>query len=187
MAAEINARYDRGYATNDLNDAGVLIHTFDDHLDSNEPWHTKQTGWMEDYSNILSCSIVNRRKHGIFSGPTGNGGGVVLSPLSKTLCSYPYDGGAMNYAWGCGPTMCSEPSNIWGCAFPPSMLYRMMQIHFNGDQWKYNEVVVDQFNMSITAVWGGWGARQVHAKLLEHFGLNENQLPFLEGGKHPFG
>ena len=111
----------------------------------------------------------------------------VLSPLSKTLCSYPYDGGAMNYAWGCGPTMCSEPSNIWGCAFPPSMLYRMMQIHFNGDQWKYNEVVVDQFNMSITAVWGGWGARQVHAKLLEHFGLNENQLPFLEGGKHPFG
>ena len=43
---------------------------------------------------------------------------------------------------GCGPSACSEPNNVWGCYFPPSMLYRMMQIHEAGRQWPYNEVVI---------------------------------------------
>ena len=179
-------RWHEGAPSNNLSEAGVIIHTFDGHLDFDEPWHTIQTGWMVQYSKILSCSMVNARKHGVFHSPTHGGGGVVISPQSEVLCAYPYDGGAMNYEWGCGPSMCSEPDNIHGCAFPPTMLARAMQMHENGPQWPYNELVVNQSAMAIEAVWGGGGARRMHERLLLHFGLNENQLPFLGGG-HPFG
>merc|ERR1711998_542187 len=133
---------------------------------------------------ILSCSIVNARKSGVFN----SNGGIVLSPSSGTICSYPYDGGAMNYLDGCGPKYCSEPNNIWGCAFPPSMLYRMMQIHEGGQQWPYNEVVVDASRMVIEAVINGRGAnaQEYHARILEHFGLNANQLPLLSWGAGGF-
>ena len=160
----------------------MLIHTFDGHLDPREPWHTIQGGWMAQYSRILSCSLINVRKSGIFHSPTAGGGGVVISPASRVLCSYPYDGGAMNYELGCGPTWCSEPDNVWGCAFPTSMLYRMMEIHEGGRQWPYNEVVVDQSQMDIEAVWGGADARAMHARLLTHYGRDETQLPFLGSG-----
>ena len=96
----------------------------------------------------------------------------------------------MNYGDGCGPSYCSEPDNIWGCAFPPSMTYRMMQIHEGGRQWPYNEVVVDQSQMAIEAVISGRGdaANNVHARLLEHFNLRPNQLPLLgfRGSWSPF-
>ena len=182
MRDRILERFRQGAPSNDLNTAGVLIHMFDDHLDPNEPWHTIQTGWMASYSNILSCSLVNMRKSGAFNSPTAQRGGVVLSPASRVLCSYPYDGGAMNYEWGCGPAMCSEPDNIWNCAFPMSMLSRMMVLHENGPQWPYNEVVVDQSQMVIEAVWGGADARAMHARLLTHYGRDETQLPFLGSG-----
>jgi hypothetical protein len=174
----LNERYNQGHATNDLTKAGVLIHNFDGHLDYSSPWVTRSGGWMQDYSYILSSSLLNDRKAGSFS----RNGGVVLSPLSGVLCSYPYDGGAMNYLNGCGPTYCSEPDNVWGCAFPPSMTYRMMEIHENGDQWPYNEVVIDASAMIFEAVfWGREGpdASEIHARVLAHFGLNERQLPLL--------
>ena len=99
----IMQRWHEGAPSNNLSEAGVIIHTFDGHLDFDEPWHTIQTGWMVQYSKILSCSMVNARKHGVFHSPTHGGGGVVISPQSEVLCAYPYDGGAMNYEWGCGP------------------------------------------------------------------------------------
>ena len=174
----LNARFNAGAPTNDLNAAGVLVHVFDGHLDARAPWHTVQDGWMQQYSLILSTSLVNARKHGVFA---GDAGGIVLSPRSTVLCAYPYDGGAMNFANGCGPSWCSEPNNIWGCAFPPSMLYRMQQIHEGGPQWPYNEVVVDANGIIIEAVFGGRGgaAEAMHARLIAHFGLTANQLPFL--------
>ena len=110
----------------------------------------------------------------------------MISPQSAVLCAYPYDGGAMNYAWGCGPSMCSAPDNINGCAFPPTMLAQAMEMHEQGQQWPYNEIVVNQSQMAIEAVWGGEGAREMHERLLLHFGVNGNQLPFL-GYRNPFG
>lgn len=116
----------------------------------------------------------------------------MISPASRIICSYPYDGGAMNYLDGCGPSYCSEPDNIWGCAFPPSMTYRMMQIHEDGNQWPYNEVVVDATAMYVEAVfWGrdGPDASEIHERLLEHFQLNAHQLPLLSfrpGHRDPF-
>lgn len=84
----LNARFNNGHPVNDLTEAGVLIHIFDGHLDANEPWHTVQHGWMVQYSRILSTSLVNARKAGRFN---GDAGGIVLSPASVTLCSYPYE------------------------------------------------------------------------------------------------
>ena len=86
----------------------MIIHTFDEHLDADEPWHTVNNlyGHGGAYSNILSCSIINDRKAGRFNGA----GGVILSPASRTLCSYPYDGGAMEFEWGCQPEVCWSPT-----------------------------------------------------------------------------
>jgi uncharacterized protein YfiM (DUF2279 family) len=64
-------------------------------------------------------------------------------------------GGAMEYATGCGPRWCSEPDDIWGCAFPPNMLNRMMELYDDkrvGSGWSYNEIVIDPAHMAIEAV-----------------------------------
>ena len=170
------------YPTNNLTEAGILIHTFDGHLNPTAPWTVKSYGWMTAYSRILSTSLINNRKAGLFN----HNGAVILSPATTIFCSYPYDGGAMNYWNGCGPSMCSEPHNIWGCAFPPHMLYRMMITFENGPQWPYNEVVVDAYNFVIEAFVGGRGGdvAAMHQRTLEHFGLQANQLPLLAFGGH---
>ena len=182
----INARFNAGRPSNDLCAAGVLVHAFDGHLDASAPWRVNAAGWMEQYGRILSASLINARKAGTFNGD----GGVVLSAASGILCAYPYDGGAMNYANGCGPTSCAEPDHIWGCAFPPQMLYRMLQIHESGPQWPYNEVVVDADRLVIEAVYGtSAAARDVHARLRAHFGASAAQLPLLDfrgGARDPF-
>ena len=176
----LNRRYRTGHATNDLSQAGVLVHTFDGHLDPQHPWRTIHGGWMEQYSFILSASIINARKSGLFN----RNGGVVLSPRSTTLCSYPYDGGAMDYQYGCGPSMCSEPDNVWGCAFPPSMLYRMLQMFYGRFQSPYNEVVVRADGIIIEAFVAGRNndVAAMHARTLTHFGLTSAQLPLLRFG-----
>ena len=181
----INARFNDAHPSNDLCLAGVLIHAFDGHLDPHAPWQVSTNGWMATYSRVLSASIISSRKAGVFN----TNGGVVLAPTSTLLCSYPYDGGAMNYANGCGPSTCSEPTNIYGCSFPPSMTYRMLQIHERGRQWPYNEAVIDGAGLVIEAVYGGAAAAGVHAQLLAHFGVSRNQLPLLVyrgGARDPF-
>eukprot|EP00966_Prymnesium_polylepis_P036456 845927-Prymnesium_polylepis.1 len=100
------------------------------------------------------------------------------------VCSYPYDGGAMGYENGCGPSWCAEPDTIWSCAFPPDMLYRMLEMYYvrHGESSRsYNEVVVDANEIVIEAVIDGrGGAADKHRRILEHFGLNSNQLPLLQ-------
>ena len=155
----------------------MLIHIFDGHLSWGEPWHVNADKWKAQ----LSCSMVNALKAGRFS----NEGGVVLSPATRTRCSYPYDGGAMGKDDGCGTNYCSA-NHRSGCAFPPSMLKDMMTLHQTSQQWPYNEVVVDPSHMVIEAVFNcKWcsssKAADMHAKLLQHHGLNANQLPLLPG------
>lgn len=175
MRDRLNMRFLTGHPSANLCEAGVLVHTFDDHLDSNAPWRVRSDGWMQQYSHVLSTSMVNARKHGVFNG----NGGVVLSAASRVLCSYPYDGGAMNFEDGCGPELCSD-DNVWNCAFPPDMLDRMMQIHESGGQWPYNEVVVDSSDMIVEAVFGGAGLANMHAAYLRHYGVDASRLPLLD-------
>lgn len=63
------------------------------------------------------------------------------------------------------------------------MIYRMLQLHEGGRQWPYNEVVIDAEQMIIEAVVAGRGgdASTMHTRLLEHFGLQANQLPLVSG------
>ena len=69
------------------------------------------------------------------------------------------------------------------------MLQTMMELHEDpvlGRQWRYNEVVADPAHMVIEAVFeckycNKRTAQDVHARLLEHHGLNANQLPLLSG------
>ena len=158
----------------------MLVHNFDDHLDWEHPWRI--TG---NYAKgVLSTSLVNTRKHGMFN----SNGGVVISAVSKVLCSYPNDGGAMTYEDGCGPRICRGPDDIWGCAFPVDMLKNMLEVH-EGLDFTYNEVVVEASSMVIEAVFTGDDgddhAEFIHRRMLEHFRLNANQLPLLRFDNRP--
>lgn len=121
---------------------------------------------------------------GVYStgGAGGARGGVVLSPTSRVLCSYPYDGGAMNYDDGCGPVLCTG-SQAYTCAYPPSRLDAMMRVS-DASTTAYNEVVVDARHFTIEAVFVISGVEyprmaQWHQRLLDHYGRTASQLPLL--------
>ena len=87
----------------------------------------------------------------------------------------------MTYESGCGPKACRGPDDIWGCAFPRSMLKQMLEVH-EGVQFLYNEVVVEVQTMVVEAVFrGDWdeNTELIHQRFLDHFKLNANQLPLL--------
>ena len=158
----INVRFQNGHASDDPQEAGVLIHTFDGHLSFDEPWRVESDGWMAAYHRILSTSLVSAHYRGLFS----SNGGIILSPASRILCSYPGDGGAMQYEDGCGPQWCNlENNTIWGCAFPPDLLHKMVEMYRDDHNSRYNEVIVDAGQMVIEAVIvGRGGPPQAHAR-----------------------
>lgn len=83
------------------------------------------------------------------------------------------ENGCSHYEW------CTE-DKLYGCAFPPTMLKRMLEMFESDPRAGYNEVVVDPEHMVIEAVWGRSAkAAEVHRKILDHWGLNENQLPLI--------
>jgi hypothetical protein len=60
----LNARFTSGMPSSDPEQAGVLIHTFDGHLDAERPWELTTGGWHDGYAHVLSASLVNSRKSG---------------------------------------------------------------------------------------------------------------------------
>ena len=77
---KLNARHAHGRPSNNLADAGVLVHVLDGGISPGHPWIGGARGF-------LSASLLNARKrpHGLYTG----GPAVVISPLSKLLCAYP--------------------------------------------------------------------------------------------------
>lgn len=200
----LNARYRGGRGgTNNLHEAGVLIHMLDGAVDDARPW----LGVRE----FLSASLLSlsKRPHVLYN--KNSAFGLVLSPASRLLCSYPQDSGSVSWKGskaaidpvsgralpGCGPALCNEHSATpppfrdrgYPCAFPPSMLGAMVSVFLaaSADQAGYTEVIVSAAagDFAIEAVLlpekegKGPSGRAVHTSTLEHFGLTRAQLPLL--------
>ena len=60
----LNHRFNHGRASNNLEEVGVLVHTFDGFLNDTAPWEVATSGWHAKFSTVLSASIVNLRKAG---------------------------------------------------------------------------------------------------------------------------
>lgn len=190
----LNARYMRGTPSNNLEEAGVLLHVLDGGLNSERPWEPGDPA-----RQYLSCSLLSARKypHGLYT----SNAALVISPSSQLLCAYPQDSGTKAFArmQGCGPRMCetkdfpfSRPLRDHGypCAFPRDMLQQCLRIFNNAtvEESAYTEMVVSTNHFAIEAVVqapgkrGSGGAEGLQASLLRHFGLNERQLPLLSFG-----
>ena len=197
MLKRLNTRYFKGRPSNDLADAGVLVHVLDGGLNWERPWEDGGTGF-------LSASLFNARKlpHGLYHG----GIAYVLAPGSQIRCAYPQDSGTRSWTAakattyqghkmpGCGPRMCTrgdepfpEPRHDRGyaCAFPPNMFKDCLAVfdNYTTEVTAYTEVVVDLKAFAVEAVVGtSEAAHYVHRALLAQFNLTEQQLPILEFG-----
>jgi len=162
-------RFASGSASNSLENAGVVIHSFDGtegNSDGSEKWLPCLESWCLKFSDRWSTSVINAHD----SAPTADGkinlfsqgGGFVLSPSVELLCSYSHDGGTMT-KWcsddgsavdGCVPgcecpndqetpctIWCDELGRDYNCAFRPNQLDEMMN-RYRDTKSPYNELVI---------------------------------------------
>ena len=166
--ADINARYFSGRPSNDLIEAGVLVHLDDGMTTDGAPWTPCLTGWCAAIgSDHQSCSLINQGVPHLYSKHAPwYGFGLVLSSdvlqrhrQGGILCSYAQDGGTWGPDAGChgdapaGDPHCDPDSppwlchctleRWWGCVFPPGALDQMMRVQLQRNRQGYNEVVVN--------------------------------------------
>lgn len=122
--AELNLRFAGASATNDLADAGVLVHQFDNteadvtaqqslngrgSAGAAEPWMPcPAEAWCGKFGDRLSASLISPQMPHLFSRHAG----YILSPSVQMSCSYFSDGGTMEKQCregapaGCVPGCC---------------------------------------------------------------------------------
>ena len=172
-AAIIDARFRNGRPSNDLREAGILIHQFDNLEDwaAGRGFAPCHSGWCDGQYDHASFSIINPGSPQTFNG----NGGVILSPHTQIECSYAADGGTQSQSIG---SACSLDR-----AFPPDRLADMLRYHAgNGG---YNEVVVansewDKLPYSVEAIFyvnDDTQARDAHSAFVREY--NTPNLPFL--------
>ena len=133
VAEQINRRFREGRASNDLRQAGVLLHLFDGDEVRRTPWLPRSGAvWW-------SSSVISRQVGTVFADHSG----FVLSPATAVVrCAFPSDGGTRGSGdGGCGRGFCVAPGvPVWNC--PYKTLAPMLERHLqHGDpQHRYNEV-----------------------------------------------
>ena len=95
-AEYLSARFAHGRVSNDIEAAGVLVHTFDmtETADTqNRVWEPcPPTSWCAKYNDRLPASLINARLPFIYQ---PNGGLIIAPQRRHILCSYFHDGGTM--------------------------------------------------------------------------------------------
>ena len=131
---KLNQQFLSGRPSNDLEEAGILIHQFDS-LDDPNP---DGAPWLPQRPTI-SVAIVNgaqqpepdRGNVPVYSYSLA---GVILDPASNAVkCSYAYDVGSLMFNGGCNGNRCNSAESIdghgnSGCAFNPPDLKQMMKV-----------------------------------------------------------
>ena len=162
VVERLNLRFNKGFASNNLSEAGVLWHTFDnvdgESVRENLWLPCSETGYWCNGYEVASASLINRRLPHFFN---EDGAGLILnptalSPLSSSLrCAFAYDAGSMGTPDGCPGLRCDDDdSNDVYCHWMPWQLQDMLQQHeeLDGsgndrpcgqDYCDYNEVVID--------------------------------------------
>ena len=149
MVSDLNRRFSEGAPSNSLEEAGVLVHMFD----NTENWSAGRgfepctdltsckNGQLEDH---WSCSVINKAHPTLFTGGAAAGrsnGGIILNPrVTELLCAYGADVGSHEKPLGgCQDRGAScLRSYSWDCAWPPTKLKGMMKAQTGA----YNEVIV---------------------------------------------
>lgn len=172
IISRINARFEFAQPSNDLDIAGVLVHTFDEISNGYEPWAPcKSGGCAAKFSDRFPCSIIY---DGITNMYKGTSGGFVIAPAAAhVLCSYSRDGLTMrgekqcpiptpsNCIPGCGwsPYEWCPEAKPWRCAWPPNRLDDMLAAHKRDNPGDHNEVVLgasqweEHLPSTVEAVW----------------------------------
>lgn len=158
LLESLNARFVAGHPSAELEEAGVLIHMFDD-TESDEPWlPCKAPRWCAKFGDRMSASLINHRLPYVFK---EGALGIILSSRTSVRCSYFADGGTMTRQCaagsppGCVPGCCDiygrndwcvevqlDSEHVYGCAFRPKDLGMMLQ-HHEMRSGSFNEVIID--------------------------------------------
>ena len=202
--AQLNRRFAAGRPSNDLAAAGVVIHSFDQMDNREDPWNGCRQGWCAGFKDRFSVSVMSKRRPHYYQMAMG---GFVLSPMelannsASIFCAWAYDAGTMGQSeHGCvGSGQCTQPGQS-RCWWPPTKILQMMEqnerLHdrtgyCNEDDCDYNEIVLradywrSRLPKIIEAIFfpihkaGERRARNVHAAFLRAFGLTAIDVPLL--------
>ena len=135
-----------GRPSNDLTQAGVIVHIFDGLGVSGRPWEVSLT------VDHMSASLIRKANPRLYwKGDDGTTAGLVLSPAwAKVLCSYSNDAGTQGKVnRGCGTLSCDRSKDILDINVPGSQDPCSWPRHALGDMidiqpwYTYNEIILD--------------------------------------------
>ena len=209
IVASINSRWATGFASNNLSQAGLLIHTFDnvdgDSVRDNLWLPCQETlFWCRGYE-VASASIVNKDLPHYFN---EDGAGIIFSASaispSSIRCAFAYDAGTMGDPSGCPGPRCDDSDGFrtychWGADQLRQMLEQHADLHGSGnerpcgqDECDYNEVVIDADHWTAAlpnaieafvfprhSRDAEWRARDVMADFRDHFGNDAYAIPLV--------
>jgi hypothetical protein len=188
VAADINARFERGGPTNLLADAGVLVRVMDGFEDQNQPWlvcHER----CRNPADHFSGSLISRTLPWLYHG--GAGGGFIVSPDAQIECAFPCDVGTGGHPWG----RChgySRPD------YDGRTLEHALVVQYDGSYRQdhpsvsgFNEVVVSWLFWDHSLPWAidafffanpadAAQMRRVHTAFLGFYGLTAADVPLLQ-------
>ena len=180
--------YKHGVASNDVSQAGLMIHAFDDTEDWYDHWTPcSKDGWCEQFNKHWSASIVNAKQPN-----TWTSSGILLHPdtsMNQILCAGAVDIATYNSG-------CRRP-NTNDKVYQPNELKDMLNASMNNCGARcqdYNEVVINStyyvqhLPHSILAIVyfndaaaeEQMKATETYVALLDKFHLTECALPLLK-------
>ena len=163
----INARFQLGRPSNDLSEAGVILHVFDESAQQDTPWAPRYHTTAHVSASIIYKDLKKREDRRSVPMPFSDGGLVIRPTATMISCAYPIDASSMvlhpskRNGWlsGCPDRWCGAKSPGRSCGFAyhhprsawrPSDLAAMLEHHKTfGDPWKppgfhsgYNEIII---------------------------------------------
>ena len=180
----------QGKPSNDLRQAGLLVHGFDGtELDDEHRWMPCKDGFCKGAAQWWSTSLINKEHPA-----TWGANGIVFSPSrTKVLCSHYCDLGSLSS--GC-KSSAPDGFNGTGKPYPADYLKEMLQRSMYEEEAKgaYNEVLIDMPEFvanlphSVSAFYykaNSDGFKQVEAAhayvaFLDAFNLTEGSIPLLK-------
>ena len=107
----LNERWEHGRPSATLAEAGILVHQFDRFEFESEKWIPS--------GDHLACSLVNKGTPAMYR---LGGGGIILAPTNRVLCSWTRDSAtSARLAGGCaGAEGPCTPAQDWACKWPQS-------------------------------------------------------------------
>ena len=193
VARMVNERFQKGAPNDAVDEAGVLVHVFDDYENWREdrPWEFCSTGCSVQFGiDHISASMIWAQY--LHSHPWGwdkvrtRRLGLVLAANTEVLCAYPGDGATGGqFNGGCGRCDINGCSKASPKAFSLKGALERSSI-FNecivGDlYWRSHLPHAVEAFLALDPVSDADLSlgRRLHQKFLEQYGLSASQVPFL--------